>query len=658
MGDNNLIYSVEQIFDDYLKMYDKKSYNIPEYQRGYKWTSQSVDKLLNDINNFKQNGINFYCLQNITIVNGENNLFNVVDGQQRLTTLLILLSYLGEKKLINDKLIYSVRENTHNFINEYIITGSIWSDNFKDYEDKEILYWLNEEKNKHFNHQDTYYIFKVAKKIENYFKDKSNDDSKDKSNNDFKNMFKDKLLRHVKLIINKLEKSNEEKIFGNLNSNRVPLDGSDLIRAILITRIAQEEVVKSGFSIKDIVQINECRVRIGIELDEINNWWGKEEVKEYFKNFISIKQDDKTKELFKDDYPINNLYKLYAENEAKELFNLDLFEYGHDKNGKEGDDHIELYKRILKLQNILKDWFYDREIFHYLGFLFITLEGKKINFKQILDIWNQKDITRDSFKIELKKKIRDYTFRPPKKDNETDEDVDGWNYCKSMIFKDPEKDKELSDFDWYSDTENMLDNILVLIDVIELSIKDINEKHSFLNYNYFKKYQEDKEHIFPQTPIEKDAVPEKVEQYISLLEKIKLNDDDNNYKKIKTKFEEWKTVKSEETFTNLQSVINDFLRDKISINSIGNIVLLDSKINRSYGNDFYLDKRQTIIEKIKGGKYIRQHTLNTFIKNIKDDKNKNQQDLNFWSQEDIKKNAENIVALIDAFFKEIVDESK
>ena len=67
---------------------------IPDYQRGYKWTIAEVRKLLEDIHDFSiGGGLEYYCLQNITLVRGkqESNLWRVVDGQQRLTSIVILL---------------------------------------------------------------------------------------------------------------------------------------------------------------------------------------------------------------------------------------------------------------------------------------------------------------------------------------------------------------------------------------------------------------------------------------------------------------------------------------------------------------------------------------------------------------------------------------
>lgn len=96
---DELIYSVKEVFSDFLRKELTGYYNIPEYQRGYKWNEANIVALLNDIEKFRQETGNaeatFYCLQNITLVKNTNaNCFHVVDGQQRLTTLLILLSFL------------------------------------------------------------------------------------------------------------------------------------------------------------------------------------------------------------------------------------------------------------------------------------------------------------------------------------------------------------------------------------------------------------------------------------------------------------------------------------------------------------------------------------------------------------------------------------
>ncbi len=113
-----------------------KNFFIPSYQRGYRWTNQQVEDLLNDIYSFsiKPNKTEkeFYCLQPIVLkkctleTKNKNELksefdyndwYEVIDGQQRLTTLRILLSYLVNE-LYPGKTLYE-KHKKHPFRIEY-----------------------------------------------------------------------------------------------------------------------------------------------------------------------------------------------------------------------------------------------------------------------------------------------------------------------------------------------------------------------------------------------------------------------------------------------------------------------------------------------------------------------------------------------------------
>ena len=78
---------------------------IPNYQRGYRWERKHVEALLDDLYAFSTTSNQpgeFYCLQPLAVV--KNNVlstdkdivYDVIDGQQRLTTLYLLLSYLED----------------------------------------------------------------------------------------------------------------------------------------------------------------------------------------------------------------------------------------------------------------------------------------------------------------------------------------------------------------------------------------------------------------------------------------------------------------------------------------------------------------------------------------------------------------------------------
>ena len=75
-----------------------KIFLIPYLQRGYKWTALNVEELLNDLREFnecKNASKRVYCLQPLAVVSLEKNMYCVLDGQQRLTTLYLLYLYLN-----------------------------------------------------------------------------------------------------------------------------------------------------------------------------------------------------------------------------------------------------------------------------------------------------------------------------------------------------------------------------------------------------------------------------------------------------------------------------------------------------------------------------------------------------------------------------------
>ena len=127
---------------------------VPSYQRGYRWTERQVKELLDDIYEFHRKpnkDLNeFYCLQPIVVseVDGE---YVLIDGQQRLTTIYLILTYLNNvmETLGYEKftLRYSTRENSADFLNNL---------------DPEL---------KHEN-IDFYHISNAFEVIENWFDDK------------------------------------------------------------------------------------------------------------------------------------------------------------------------------------------------------------------------------------------------------------------------------------------------------------------------------------------------------------------------------------------------------------------------------------------------------------------------------------------------------
>lgn len=73
------------------------NFSIPEYQRPYKWSVQSIDDMLGDINNSVQQSFSYsnyrYRIGTI-ILHKTDDVLNVVDGQQRLISLTLISKYL------------------------------------------------------------------------------------------------------------------------------------------------------------------------------------------------------------------------------------------------------------------------------------------------------------------------------------------------------------------------------------------------------------------------------------------------------------------------------------------------------------------------------------------------------------------------------------
>ena len=79
-------------------------YQIPPYQRRYSWEDEHVEKLWDDVYTAFENQDEEYFLGSIILtINKEQEYFNVVDCQQRLTTLTILFCCLRDLYYKNHK---------------------------------------------------------------------------------------------------------------------------------------------------------------------------------------------------------------------------------------------------------------------------------------------------------------------------------------------------------------------------------------------------------------------------------------------------------------------------------------------------------------------------------------------------------------------------
>lgn len=599
---DKLLFSTREVFTEYLLNNEMSYFNVPEYQRGYKWNAEDVKTLLNDLKTFeKSNPLqeHFYCLQNITIVpDKERSCFNVVDGQQRLTTIYILLSYLRKFHQLNNFIFtpeclrYSVREETAKVLMDKISTGTIWETTIEP---------------QNARHKDEWYILDVANGIQEWFKD-----------NDISN---DIITDKLQIIINKMDAGNEESIFAGLNGGKVDLDGADLVRAELITRSAREK-----YDSIDPQKVGEFRAHIGLQLDEINRWWADPYHKTFFKQLLP---DGEYNDRFKDNYPINTLYKLYyiAYRKDGEVFDFHFFEHGRDFNQRKGDDHWELYETLIYMHTILKEWYDNPYIYHWVGYLFYNFKGDEVSFANIWNHWLDSEQDKKGFIKYLKKLIQDKIIAP-------EDGVTRQEARQQLV----ESVRDLQHC-WYH--HPLLGKVLILSEIIWIEQNQF--KHTLIP-NYFRAHNEQQEHIRSCHPNPKEAEKTtSVQQWRDFIESTYNLEEDAELKAnlVNLLDRVMGDYLSEEQINQINQEMN-----KHAQNSIGNLVLLNASVNMSYGNAQFRDKVLRLIQEFMATKYyIRPYTLNVFLKKIQDDDTEWR-----WTKANIEKNANSIADRLKMFF--------
>ena len=307
---------------------------IPHYQRGYRWTSQQVNDLLNDIWAFatkskeKTKDGEFYCLQPIVVKkktweeDGNNiNGYEVIDGQQRLTSLHIIINYLAKDFLKVDSLeedygkeLYSLRYETRPRSEKFL-------NNITD--DK--------------SNSDYYHLSTAKNTVKEWFTNGTN--TKDRTD---KNKFLDTLLgknkdeRSVQVIWYSIEAKLESKetdlknsieLFTRLNIGKIPLTNAELIKALFLSSASFEN------------ENNEHAIRMKMEISQI---WDDIEQKLSDDHFWAFVTNYK-----KDDYAtkIELLFDLIAEKKKEEIDPLFTFLFFLNRS-KDHDSLWDLWSSI------------------------------------------------------------------------------------------------------------------------------------------------------------------------------------------------------------------------------------------------------------------------------------------------------------------------
>ena len=581
--------SINQLFDN--------SFFIPSYQRGYRWTEIQVKQLLDDVWQFAKNPPvhesgkekPFYCLQPIVVKNRGDKEWEVIDGQQRLTTLFLILKNL-QNQIERDQ-----KNFTKIFYETRIATDEcISSEEFlRDVE----LHKDDSDKNIDFRH-----IYNAYQTIFKWFQDKANN-SEDASP---RAVIAPVLLRDTKVIwyeVEESENNNSIDIFTRLNIGKIPLTNAELIKALFLQ--------KSNFSEEKASLI---QIQIASEWDYMektlqdNSFW-------YFIYNPSshFKYDNRIEFIF------DLMKKRNKESEYYHTFNEFYADFSRNRN--ENTSNIDsIWLNVKHFFLTFEEWYKEYELFHYVGFLIDC--GVQINA-----IKNESNgLSKDRFKLFLKNEIK-------KQINCNIEDLEYGNNNKQIkkilllfniqtVLETQKSDMRFPFYKYKSDNWD-IEHVCSQTDKVinPKRRKDwIEDMLDFFNINEEEENSNENKVI----DVEKSEIHKLLKQ-ISESE----NFDENVFEVI---------------FQKVQCYFKED-NQKENKNDISNLALLDSTTNRSYGNAFFPIKRNRIIDNDKQGIFVPIATKNLFLKYY----SKTPREIMYWTNEDASDYLQSIKKTLEFF---------
>lgn len=565
------------------------AFYIPAYQRGYRWTQQQVKDLLKDILEFseKKGNASIYCLQPLVIVkrlSDEDSVmkriheakdlnevrhllkeqWEVVDGQQRLTTIRLILEVLQQPHFYDIE--YETRKNSASFLDG--IMNGIPDSNVKE-------------------NIDYYYIKQAVNCTNNWLKGKDID------------RFRNVLLHQVKFIWYETQENNPKEVFTRLNIGKISLTNAELIKALLLN--------KSNFPNDDYSRVRLRQQEIAMEWDVIeytlqsNEFWlflnepGNERSTRIDFIFDMICQED----------------MLHCKDDQEIQMNDDLktFRYFNHyfETQKQKEEAIQtIWEKVKEIFQTLQEWFDDKELYHYIGFLICI--GKSVN--RIYRQWTRyatKSAFRENYLMKaIKESIRykDIENTVYEVDAEVPQEFKGGvkQNCRPIL---------------------LLYNLQTVIN--QNNVLAENKKYRegvFYKFPFhlYKSEDWDVEHIDSNTENKLNDIQSQREWLLNAYFGLQGEVFKEIRKNIKDFFEKFtgknyeqsedpdKQKARNERFEELRSSIDDINGNirlsQIEKNKIWNFALLDSSTNRSYGNAIFPAKRRVIIGKDQGKRFF------------------------------------------------------
>ena len=317
---------------------------VKSYQRGYRWSKDEVVRLLEDI---KQNENSNYCLQPI-VVKKENDIYELIDGQQRLTTIFLIYQYIHEKIPYFAAPKFSISYETRPKSKEYLNDIDISKKN------ENIDYW---------------YMAEAYETIDDWFSN-----GHQEALPLFSNFFKE----NVSVIWYEVDDNVDSiPLFTRLNIGKIPLTSSELVKAMFLSNSLNKEMTE------------ERQNEISLQWDSIekrlrdDSFW-------YFLTNKGVADYQTRIDLVLDllaNRPKNSREKYYT------FFAID--------NIKKTRSLKEIWDDIQHTYLTLYDWYEDHEFYHKIGYLISS------EYMSLQDIYNKsKGKTKDDFIYYINDEIR------------------------------------------------------------------------------------------------------------------------------------------------------------------------------------------------------------------------------------------------------------
>ena len=556
-------------------------FTIEAYQRGYRWGKDEVEYLLEDINEIPDG--QKYCLQPVVVKN-VNDTYELIDGQQRLTTLYLIMKYLNAYVDIKFSIEYATRKSENGHI------GS-----------KELLETIDEiDLSLPSNNIDELFIKKSYSIVKTWF---NGEKSKMMS-------FANKLQNYVTIIWYEVDDDEDSvNIFTRLNIGKINLTNAELVKALFLSRGKKDSEGRYAGNPYGIEEKKQHEIALGWDSME------KDLHNEKFWTFITNEKSDH--------YPIR-MELLFDMIEMKPSGESNFYTFNRFyERFKNSDNRYDTWELIERYMQQLKEWYHSFDLFHHIGFLVAT--GTSV--KSLLDIAMSTDhpIKKSDFKHRVLDMIREkMAFKVG--DNDFGEDID---YA------------ELN----YEDHPEFIQYVLLLFNIETIRQKG-DENVRFPFYRYKNEGTWSLEHIHAQNS-ESLKTNQEWKEWLEIhkksLEGLEVSSDD---KKIEEVIDKMNTVITHINEKGYKGSIRDEFNavapavinilsdgdDKSQMHTLSNMALLTVGENAALNNSTFDVKRMKIIAMDKAGEYIPVCTRNVFMKYYSSSDTK----LHFWSEEDRK----------------------